>query len=67
MTLVQSLESHGIKVNALIRNSRKLVISSNANIFEGDIFDEKVLRKAVDNVEIVFHLVAKTYDLSKYR
>ncbi len=62
--LVQSLENHEKKINALTRNRKKLILNNNANIFEGDIFDEKVLRKAVDNVEIVFHLVAKTHDLS---
>ena len=62
--LVNVLEGHGFKVNTLVRNSRNYNIIGNVNLFEGNIFDTEVLGKAVDNVEIVFHLVAKTHDLS---
>ncbi len=62
--LIRRLEEYGFKVNTLVRNSRNYNISGNVNIFEGDIFDTEVLGKAVENVEIAFHLVAKTHDFS---
>ncbi len=62
--LINRLEGLGFKINALVRNNKNYNITGNVNIFEGDIFDTDVLEKAVDNVEVVFHLVAKTHDLS---
>jgi nucleoside-diphosphate-sugar epimerase len=61
--LVNKLEWNGFKVNTLVRSSRNYNVSANTSIFEGDILDADVLGKAVDDVEIVFHLVAKTHDL----
>ncbi len=61
---VQSIEGCGLKVNALVRNRNKLTIANNANIFEGDIFNDEVLKRAVCSVEAVFHLVAKSHDFS---
>lgn len=62
--LVQHLEKLKIKVNVFVRNSRNYNITGNINIVEGDIFNSEILRKAVDNVEVVFHLVAKTHDFT---
>ena len=65
--LVHSLEEYGIKVNALDKYAKELKTISKATIFEGDIFDEELLKKALDDVEIVFHLVAKTHDSSNIK
>ena len=62
--LVRRLEGHGTKINVLVRNRRNLSTTRNTNIFEGNIFNKEVLGTAVNNVEVVFHLVAKTHDLS---
>ena len=59
--LVRRLEKQGSNIKVLVRNSKKTA-NNNTRIFECDIFDEKVLRKAVDEVNVVFHLVAKTHD-----
>ncbi len=58
------LEENGFQVNALVRDRRNLKTTDNSSIFEGDILDEEVLRKASNEVDVVFHLVAKTHDLS---
>ncbi|MCR4291272.1 MAG: NAD(P)H-binding protein, partial [Candidatus Kuenenia sp.] len=60
--LVRCLVKQGFNVNALVRNMENFSITNNVNIFEGDIFDTDVLGKAVDDVDVVFHLVAKTHD-----
>lgn len=62
--LVQKLQKQGYNVNALVRNRENFSITSNINIFEGDIFNRNILKKSVDEVDVVFHLVAKTHDLS---
>lgn len=54
----------GSKVNALVRNRENFSITGNVNIIEGDVLDTEVLGKAVDEVDVVFHLVAKTHDFS---
>lgn len=64
--LVNTLEGYGFRVNILVRNSRNYNnVIGDVCIFEGDIIDSDIVKKAIDNVEIVFHLVAKTHDFSK--
>ena len=65
--LVHSLEEYGIKVNALDKYAKELKTISKVNIFEGDIFNEELLKKALNDVEIVFHLVAKTHNSSNIK
>jgi nucleoside-diphosphate-sugar epimerase len=62
--LVHRLEELGFKVNALDISCEKVKIISKENIFEGDIFNNELLKRAIYNVEIVFNLVAKTHDFS---
>ena len=62
--IVRCIEKQGDKINVLVRNSNSFNISDKVNIFEGDIFDNEKLRKAVNEVDAVFHLVAKTHDFS---
>ena len=62
--IVRCIEKQGDKINVLVRNSNSFNISDKVNIFEGDIFDNEKLRKAVNEVDAVFHLVAKTHDSS---
>ena len=62
--LVQGLVEYGVNVNALVRNRKNPGLTDKTNIFKGDIFDKEVLKKAVNDVDIVFHLVAKTHDFS---
>ena len=62
--LICRLEENGLQVNALVRDGRKLRTTDSINIFEGDILDDEVLKKACNEVDVVFHLVAKTHDLS---
>ena len=62
--LVECLVKQGSKVNALIRNSKRLNITNNTDVFEGDIFNDDVIKKAVNGVDVVFHLVAKTHDFT---
>ncbi len=61
---VQKLQRQGFNINALVRNRENFSIASNINIFEGDIFNREILKKSVEDVDVVFHLVAKTHDLS---
>ncbi len=62
--LVRRLETIGIRVNVLDKKSDKLRLVSKANIFEGEIFDNELVKKAVKDVEVVFHLIGKTHDFS---
>ncbi len=63
--LIENLEKNGVNVHALVRDKKKLNINRNVFIFEGDISDIGALRKALNDVEIVFHLIAKTHEISK--
>jgi len=65
--LVHTLEEYGIKVNALDKDTKELKTVSKANIFEGNIFNNELLNKAVQDVEVVYHLVAKTHDSSNIK
>ena len=62
--IVRCIEKQACKINILIRNNINYNISKRVDIFKGDIFDNEKLRKAVDEVDAVFHLVAKTHDSS---
>jgi UDP-glucose 4-epimerase len=62
--LVQGLVKNGLNVNALLRNRENPGLTDKANIFKGDIFNKEVLKKAANEVDVVYHLVAKTHDLS---
>ena len=62
--IVRCLEKQACRINMLIRNNIDYNISNRVDIFKGDIFDNEKLRKAVNEVDAVFHLVAKTHDFS---
>lgn len=58
------MQKHDALTNALVRNSNNLKKAHNLNIFKGDIFNREVLSKAIEKVDCVFHLVAKTHDFA---
>jgi UDP-glucose 4-epimerase len=62
--LVYGLKKHGFDVNAMDENIENLKLIRRINIFEGDIFNGELLKKALVEVEAIFHLVAKTHDIS---
>jgi nucleoside-diphosphate-sugar epimerase len=62
--LLNLLNEKKVDVNALVRNKKSFNSPACANIFEGDIFDSETLKRASEGVDTVFHLVAKTHDLS---
>jgi len=62
--IVRCLEKQACRINILVRNNIDYNISKRVDIFKGDIFDNEKLRKAVNEVDAVFHLVAKTHDMS---
>ena len=61
--LIKKLKSLDVNVSVLVRDRNKLGFDD-VNIFEGDIFNNEILRYAVERADIVFHLVSKTHDFS---
>ena len=61
-SLIEQLLAHNFVVRALLRpSSVREHLSSPIEIFEGEITDGESLRRAVDSVDIVFHLAAKLH------
>ena len=60
--VVRDLLDRGHAVRALLRdpNSRN-VLPNDVEIFTGDLSNEEVLKRAVDSVDVVFHLAAKLH------
>lgn len=60
IVLTRKLVEAGLKVSAVARESSNLAPLSDLEItwFRGDVFDEKVMRQAVDGQEYVFHVAA---------
>ena len=60
--VVRDLLDRGHAVRALLRdpNSRN-VLPDDVEIFTGDLSNEEVLKRAVDSVDVVFHLAAKLH------
>ncbi len=60
--IVRDLLDRGHAVRALLRdpNSRN-VLPNDVEIFTGDLSNEEVLKRAVDSVDVVFHLAAKLH------
>jgi len=54
--LVNALLSQGEKVRALVKE--KIVENENVEIFYGDLLDKESLKKAVETVDIIYHLAA---------
>lgn len=54
--LVNALLNQGEKVRALVKE--KTVENENVEIFYGDLLDKESLKKAVENVDIIYHLAA---------
>lgn len=61
--LIRKLISNGVKINAFIRNSKRLQ-EFNITIFEGEILNTTAMKKALKGTDAVFHLIAKTHDFS---
>lgn len=60
--LVRDLLECGHKVRALVRRSiAEDELPNEVEIFQGDLLDKDVLQKAVEGVDIVFHLAAKLH------
>ncbi len=63
--LIHSLESRKADINAFVR-SREGSPSLKTKVFQGDIaLNSESLINAVDDVDYVFHLIAKTHDFGK--
>ncbi|MDH3327694.1 MAG: NAD-dependent epimerase/dehydratase family protein [Desulfobulbaceae bacterium] len=60
IVLTRKLVEAGLKVSAVARKSSNLSPLSDLNItwFRGDVFDEEVMRQAVEGQEYVFHVAA---------
>lgn len=54
--LVSALLNQGEKVRTLVKEG--IVENENVEIFYGDILDKESLKKAVENVDIIYHLAA---------
>jgi nucleoside-diphosphate-sugar epimerase len=63
--LVSRLIEDQVQINLLVRNIDKYQgAKEKVNLFEGDLFNKEILKKAVNGVNIVFHLASKTHDFS---
>ncbi len=61
-TLVELLVARNHCVRALVRpSSERHRLSSAVEIIEGDVVDAESLRRAVEDVDVVFHLAAKLH------
>jgi len=60
IVLTRKLVEAGLKVSAVARKSSNLspLIDLNITWFRGDVFDEEVMRQAVEGQEYVFHVAA---------
>lgn len=56
--LIKKLLSYNYNVNCLDIYRNKLLQHKNFKFFKGDIFDDKILNKAIKNCDIVIHLAA---------
>jgi len=61
--MVNRLLSLGVKVHALVRR-RKIRFADEVEVFEGDISNSDVVKRAVAGVDAVIHLAGKAHDLS---
>jgi len=62
--LVKRLIEEGYSVRALCRSHHEpRGIPANVETIRGDITDDKILREAVKNVNIIFHLAAKLHEV----
>lgn len=60
--LVRDLLERGYRVRALVRRPvSKDELPDEVEIFQGDLLNEEVLRKAIEGVDVVFHLAAKLH------
>jgi UDP-glucose 4-epimerase len=60
-TLIQHLLTYGYQVRSLVHNHVPNSSSEAIEILQGDIADTKILREAVNGIDIVFHLAAKLH------
>ena len=56
--LIKKLLSYNYKVNCLDIYKNKSLQHKNFKFYKGDIFDNKILNKAINNCDIVIHLAA---------
>lgn len=65
--LVQRLTSQGWQVGALVRatSDTRLLRRHHVELHPGDLSDEEAIRRAVDGVDVVFHLAATTFARSE--
>ncbi len=58
--VLRALEGAGVEVRCLVRatSSRRNLAGSRAEVFEGDLSDPTVVRRAVDGCDRVFHVAA---------
>lgn len=62
-TLVRRLIEHGYAVRALVRGTQdsRGVLPESVEVVHGDITDSALMRRAVENIDVVFHLAAKLH------
>ncbi len=58
--LAEQLVADGVSVRALVRDPSKLPsgIATRCDIVQGDVLDESLFRRALENIDTVFHLAA---------
>ena len=59
--IVRDLLDHGHRVRALVREPVSTELPENVEIFQGDLANEQVLRRAVSGAHVVLHLAAKLH------
>jgi nucleoside-diphosphate-sugar epimerase len=60
--LVRRLIAEGHEVHCLVHHARDRLLRLNAQVVQGDVTSPETLRPAVEGVDIVFHLAARSSD-----
>lgn len=50
--------NQGFQVKALVRNKSDLTVNNNLEVFEGDVFDSAIIKKAMEGCDVVLHTAA---------
>ena len=50
--------NQGFQVKALVRNKSDLTVNNNLEVFEGDVFDSAIIKKAMKGCDVVLHTAA---------